>query len=55
MTIIQRKFMDGQLDDCNLTLRDLATIENCFVRVLLGIYHQRVDYPKHLGGISASS
>lgn len=50
-TIIQRKFMDGQLDECNLTLRDLSIIENCFVRVLMGIYHQRVDYPKHLGGV----
>lgn len=50
-TIIQRKFMDGQLDECNLTLRDLSIIENCFVRVLMGIHHQRVDYPKNLGGI----
>jgi putative nucleotidyltransferase with HDIG domain len=54
-TIIQRKFMDGQLDECNLTLRDLSVIEQCFVRVLLGIHHQRVDYPKNLGGISAKS
>lgn len=43
--------MDGQLDECNLTLRDLSIIENCFVRVLIGIHHQRVDYPKNLGGI----
>lgn len=50
-TIIQRKFMDAQLDECNLSLRDLSIIENCFVRVLIGIYHQRVDYPRHLGGV----
>ncbi len=50
-TIIQRKFMDGQLDECNLTLRDLSIIENCFVRVLIGIHHQRIDYPKSMGGI----
>jgi putative nucleotidyltransferase with HDIG domain len=50
-TIIQRKFMDGQLDECNLTLRDLSIIENCFVRVLIGIHHQRIDYPKNLGGV----
>jgi len=50
-TIIQRKFMDGQLDECNLTLKELSVIEQCFVRVLLGILHQRVDYPKNLGGI----
>lgn len=48
--IIQRKFMDGQLDECNLTLRDLSIIEDAFIRILLGIYHQRIDYPKKAGG-----
>jgi hypothetical protein len=48
--IIQRKFMDGQLDECNLTLKDLTTIEESFIHVLLGIYHQRIDYPKRAGG-----
>ena len=48
--IIQRKFMDGQLDDCNLTLKDLTLIEESFTRILLGIYHQRIDYPKRAGG-----
>jgi putative nucleotidyltransferase with HDIG domain len=51
--IIQRKFMDGQLDECNLTLKDLTVIELSFVRVLLGIYHQRIDYPKKAGGGAA--
>ncbi len=48
--IIQRKFMDGQLDECNLTLKDLSLIEDAFIRILLGIYHQRIDYPKKAGG-----
>lgn len=48
--IIQRKFMDGQLDQCNLTLKDLSTIEESFIRILLGIYHQRIDYPRRMGG-----
>jgi putative nucleotidyltransferase with HDIG domain len=48
--IIQRKFMDGQLDECNLTLKDLTFIEESFIRILLGIYHQRIDYPKRAGG-----
>jgi cyclic-di-AMP phosphodiesterase PgpH len=48
--IIQRKFMDAQLDECNLTLKDLSIIEESFIRVLLGIYHQRIDYPKRAGG-----
>ena len=48
--IIQRKFMDGQLDECNLTLKDLTKVEDAFCRILLGIYHQRIDYPRAAGG-----
>lgn len=48
--VIQRKFSDGQLDECNLTLRDLSKIEESFVRILIGIYHQRIDYPRKAGG-----
>ena len=48
--IIQRKFMDGQLEQCNLTLRDLSVIEESFIKVLNGIYHQRIDYPRKAGG-----
>lgn len=48
--IIQRKFTDGQLDECNLTLKDLSKVEQAFVKILLGIYHQRIDYPKSAGG-----
>ncbi len=48
--IIQRKFSDGQLDECNLSLKDITKIENAFIRILLGIYHQRIDYPRGAGG-----
>ncbi|MBX3039338.1 MAG: HDIG domain-containing protein [Bdellovibrionaceae bacterium] len=44
--IIQKKLNDHQLDECNLTLKEIARIERAFVRILLGIYHQRIDYPK---------
>lgn len=45
-TVIQRKYNDGQLDECNLSLKDLTRVENAFVRILLGVYHQRIAYPK---------
>lgn len=48
--IIQRKFMEGQLEDCNLSLKDLSVIEQSFIRTLIGIHHQRIDYPKAAGG-----
>lgn len=38
-------FLDGQLDQCDLTLKDLDKISSCFLRILTGIYHQRIDYP----------
>ncbi|MBF0161221.1 MAG: HDIG domain-containing protein [Magnetococcales bacterium] len=44
--IISAKIRDGQLDDCALTLRELAVIEGAFTRVLtLGFYHHRIEYP----------
>lgn len=43
--IVQKKFLDGQLDECDLNLKDLTGIEEAFSKILLGIYHQRIDYP----------
>ncbi len=39
-------FAESQLDQCDLTLRDLNDIARSFTRILLGIYHQRIEYPK---------
>jgi putative nucleotidyltransferase with HDIG domain len=44
--IVSSIFMDGQLDECDLTLRDLQKINDAFVRTLLAIYHHRVAYPE---------
>ncbi len=44
--VIQRKFTDRQLDECGLSLTDLSKVENAFVKILIGIYHQRIDYPR---------
>ncbi|HXV27640.1 MAG TPA: HDIG domain-containing protein [bacterium] len=43
--IINDKFIDGQLDECNLSLRDLHKIQESFVRNLMAIFHTRVRYP----------
>ncbi len=43
--IINEKFIDGQLDECPLTLRDLHKIQESFVQNLLAIFHTRVSYP----------
>ena len=44
--IINNKFIDGQLDECDLTLKDMHEIADSFVRVLMGIFHTRLDYPE---------
>lgn len=43
--IINKIFADGQLDECELTLKDLHQIGNSFNRILNAIFHQRIDYP----------
>ena len=43
--IINGIFVDGQLDECDLTLRSLHLISNSFVRILTGIFHHRIEYP----------
>jgi hypothetical protein len=43
--IVNGIFADGQLDECDLTLRDLNEIARAFYRTLGGIYHTRPDYP----------
>ncbi|HSA34783.1 MAG TPA: HD domain-containing protein, partial [bacterium] len=42
--IIARIITDGQLSDCNMTMRDLALIEESFIKTLAGQYHARVEY-----------
>ncbi|MCB9915822.1 MAG: HDIG domain-containing protein [Planctomycetes bacterium] len=44
--VAHKRLMDGQFDECPITLADLALIEDAFVRVLQAIYHQRPTYPK---------
>ncbi|MBF0186607.1 MAG: HDIG domain-containing protein [Magnetococcales bacterium] len=47
--IINSKIGDGQLDECQLTLRELSLIEEAFCRVLtLGFYHHRIEYPDQI-------
>ena len=43
--IIRDKFISSQLDQCNLTLRDLNDITDGFMPVLQGIFHSRIEYP----------
>ena len=44
--LILARFNDGQLDESDLTLRDLHRIRESFTHIVLGTLHQRVKYPK---------
>jgi putative nucleotidyltransferase with HDIG domain len=43
--IIARIRDDGQLDECDITLREMRVVAESFVRTLMGIHHHRITYP----------
>ena len=44
--IVESRVCDGQLDDCLLTIRDLAKVKSVFASTLRSMLHSRIDYPK---------
>jgi putative nucleotidyltransferase with HDIG domain len=44
--LINKIFSDGQLDNCELTLKDLHNIAKSYNKILNGIYHHRIEYPE---------
>ena len=47
--MVSRRLMDGQLDDCELTLREVHKIETSLIKSLCGVYHSRIAYPTPAG------
>jgi len=43
--VISKRLTDGQLDECDLTLKEVHAVEASLVKSLVGIYHGRVAYP----------
>ena len=44
-TLINAKIEAHQLDNCELTYRDITKIKEAFVQILAGFYHSRIEYP----------
>ncbi|MGI8587316.1 MAG: HD family phosphohydrolase [Chloroflexia bacterium] len=44
--MVKERLDEGQLDECDLTIRDLGRIEEAFCSMLSGIYHPRIVYPE---------
>ena len=45
-TMVNRRLMDGQLDECELRLQEVHAIEQSLIKSLCAIYHARIAYPK---------
>jgi len=43
-SLFNRILSDGQLEECDLTLKDLNRIAGCFNTILNGIHHHRIEY-----------
>jgi cyclic-di-AMP phosphodiesterase PgpH len=52
--IVRTKLNAGQLDEAPMTLQQVEAAKREFVRVLGGMYHNRIDYPESSGGIGAA-
>ena len=48
-TMVSRRLMDGQLDECDMTLQDVHQVEASLIKSLCGIYHARIAYPTPAG------
>jgi putative nucleotidyltransferase with HDIG domain len=52
--LAMKRLLDGQFDDCDLTMRELELIERSMMKTLMSIYHGRIAYPS-TAGMSASA
>jgi len=44
--LAMKRLLDGQFDECGLTLSELRTIQQSLVKSLLALLHKRVEYPE---------
>ncbi|QQK75825.1 HD family phosphohydrolase [Salicibibacter cibarius] len=45
--IIRDKLVDGQFDECNLTMKELSSVANAMCETLQGTFHSRIEYPEN--------
>ena len=44
-SLLMRRLLDGQFNECELTMRQLRLIESSLIKTLCGMYHGRIAYP----------
>jgi cyclic-di-AMP phosphodiesterase PgpH len=52
--LAMKRLLDGQFDECDLTMRELELIERSLTKTMLGIYHGRIAYPSTTPSQSSS-
>ncbi len=52
--VVEGRMLDGQLDDCPLTLKELTQIKESFATTLRSMLHKRVSYARLEGGTAGS-
>src|SRR5262249_7783833 len=45
--LAMKRLLDGQFDECDLTMRDLERIERTLAKTLQSFYHGRIPYPSN--------
>lgn len=51
--MVRQRMEQGQLADAPLTLRQIEMIKDEFTRALIGMFHNRIDYPAASGGVTS--
>ncbi|MEJ7809037.1 MAG: HDIG domain-containing metalloprotein [Gemmatimonadaceae bacterium] len=51
--IVRLRIEQGQLRDAPITLKQIDQIKEQFARVLIGMHHNRIDYPAASGGVTS--
>jgi putative nucleotidyltransferase with HDIG domain len=47
--VVKTRLLEGELDNCNLTIQDLSKIRESFLKIFVGIHHKRLKYPEGSG------
>ncbi|HQJ75947.1 MAG TPA: HDIG domain-containing protein [Bacteroidota bacterium] len=45
-SLIKSRLLEGELDNCNLTMQEIAKIKSSFLKIFVGIHHKRLKYPE---------
>ncbi|QDT42322.1 hypothetical protein Pan241w_24050 [Gimesia alba] len=45
-SLVMKRLLDGQFNECSLTLSEINIVEESLVKSLIGIYHGRIKYPE---------